>query len=190
MTPEREARIRKVVSKRQFDITVVFENVNDPHNIAACLRSCDAVGIAEVFILSTKEKNQSKLSKKSSASASKWLAINHFNSTTDCFNSVRNSYSKIFATKLGISSIDLYSMKFTESLALVFGNEKDGVSEEAAALCDGNFIIPQVGMIESLNISVACAVTLYEAYRQRMKVGLYESSSEKSESIISEWLKK
>ncbi|MCY7410078.1 MAG: RNA methyltransferase [Chitinophagales bacterium] len=178
------------MSKRQFDITVVFENVNDPHNIAACLRSCDAVGIAEVFILSTKEKNQSKLSKKSSASASKWLTINHYSSTAECFTALRKSYSKIFATKLGISSIDLYHMNFTESLALVFGNEKDGVSEEAAALCDGNFIIPQVGMIESLNISVACAVTLYEAYRQRMTAGFYQKPNDKFETIVSEWLKK
>ena len=174
MTPQREQKIQHVLSNRQPDLTVVFENIDDPHNISACLRSCDAVGVSEVYILSTNDKKQSKLGKKSSASASKWLTIHHFFKVDDCFSEVRKKYSRIYSTLLTPSSVNLYEVNFKQSIALVFGNEHDGVSKEAASKCDGNFIIPQVGMIQSLNISVACAVTLYEAFRQRSLSGYYK----------------
>jgi len=169
MTPNREQRIAQVQSKRQHNLTVIFENVHDPHNISACLRSCDAIGVQEVFIISSNEKKEMKLGKKSSASAAKWLTIHHYFDVPACFAEVRKKYAKIYSTRLDANAIDLYKMDFTQSIALVFGNEHDGVSEEAAGLSDGNFVIPQVGMIQSLNISVACAVTLYEAFRQRRK---------------------
>jgi len=169
MTPDREQRIAKVLSNRLVDITVIFEHVHDHHNISACLRSCDAIGIQEVFIISSTEKKQIKLSAKSSASAAKWLTIHHYFEVKECFDEVRKKYSKIYSTRLDANAVDLYEMDFTQSIALIFGNEHDGVSEEAARLCDGNFVIPQVGMIRSLNVSVACAVTLYEAFRQRRK---------------------
>lgn len=169
MTSDREQRIAEVQSKRQRDLTVIFENVHDPHNISACLRSCDAVGIREVFIISSGEKKEMKLGKKSSASAAKWITIHHYLEVKQCFEEVRKKYTTIYSTRLDANAIDLYEMDFSQSIALVFGNEHEGVSEEAAALSDGNFMIPQVGMIRSLNISVACAVTLYEAFRQRRK---------------------
>ena len=127
------------------------------------------MGIQDVFIISSQERKQIKLSAKSSASAAKWLTIHHYFNVKECFEEVRKNYKKIYSTRLASGAIDLYEMDFTQSIALVFGNEHDGVSEEAANLSDGNFIIPQVGMIQSLNVSVACAVTLYEAFRQRMK---------------------
>jgi tRNA (guanosine-2'-O-)-methyltransferase len=95
-------------------------------------------------------------------------------------------YGAIYVTQLAEESVPLYELNLTGSAALVFGNEKDGVSEQAAALADRKFIIPQVGMIQSLNISVACAVTLYECYRQRKLLGLYDraANSEVLTSII------
>ncbi len=170
MTPHREQRIKQVTENRQHDITVIFENVHDPHNIAACLRSCDAIGVSEVYIISTVGKKESKLGNKSSASAAQWLTIHHYFNVEECFSVLRSRYSKIFSTRLAEDALDLYTMDFTQSIALVFGNEHDGVSNEASALCDGNIIIPQVGMIQSLNISVACAVTLYEVFRQRRRM--------------------
>jgi len=174
MTPERARRIREVAALRQHDLTVIFEHVDDPHNIAACLRSCDAVGIAEVYIISKKEKQLSKLGKKSSASAAKWITIHHYFDAKECLNEVKKKYTKIYSTLLSPSSIDLFEMNFTQPIALLFGNEHEGVSIEASSLCDGNFMIPQVGMIQSLNISVACAVTLYEAFRQRKLAGFFK----------------
>src|SRR6478672_10106084 len=98
MTSNRGQRIAEVQSKRQHDLTVIFENVHDPHNISACLRSCDAIGIQEVFIISSIEKKEIKLGKKSSASAAKWLKIHHFFDIAACFVEVKKKYAKIYST--------------------------------------------------------------------------------------------
>ena len=105
------------------------------------------------------------------------LALGHFNSVAACFIALRNNYEVVLTTHLSSKSIDLFNIDFTKSIALVFGNEHSGVSNEANALADGNFIIPQMGIIQSLNISVACAVTIYEAYRQKSLAGHYEKST-------------
>jgi tRNA (guanosine-2'-O-)-methyltransferase len=174
MTPERKARLEFVLSKRQNDITIVLENVFDPHNISAVLRTCDAVGVQDVYVLNTKIPRHKKWGPKSSSSAAKWLTVHQFENAEECFFELRRKYSKILTTHLSSDAVNLYNINFTETLALVFGNEHSGVSEEIRMLADGNFIIPQMGIIRSLNISVACAVTLYEACRQKNLAGHYD----------------
>jgi tRNA (guanosine-2'-O-)-methyltransferase len=173
MTPERKDRIDSVLAKRQTDLTVVLENVYDPHNISAVMRSCDAVGILEIYVLNTRIPPHKKWGRRSSSSAAKWLTIHQFTDTKQCFEVLRRSYSRILTTHLSGDAVSLYQLDLTQPTALVFGNERDGVSEEIRELSDGNFIIPQVGMIRSLNISVACAVSVYEAYRQKEAAGHY-----------------
>jgi len=173
MTPERIERLTSVLNKRQNDITVVLENVFDPHNISAVMRSCDAVGLQEIYILNTKIPPHKKWGAKSSSSAAKWLTIHQFEDAEECFSSLRKRYSTILTTHLSSDAVDLYSVDLTKSIALVFGNEHSGVSEEIRVLADSNFLIPQVGIIRSLNISVACAVTMYEAFRQKTNAGHY-----------------
>ena len=174
MTPERKARLEFVLSKRQNDITIVLENVFDPHNISAVMRTCDAVGVQELYVLNTKIPRHKKWGPKSSSSAAKWLTVHQFENAQECFTELRKKYSKILTTHLSGDAVNLYDINFVESQALVFGNEHSGVSEEIRKLADGNFIIPQMGIIRSLNISVACAVTLYEAYRQKSVAGHYD----------------
>jgi tRNA (guanosine-2'-O-)-methyltransferase len=174
MTPEREERLRSVLHKRQNDITVVLENVFDPHNISAVMRTCDAVGIQEIYVLNTRIARHKKWGAKSSSSAAKWLTVHQFENAAQCFTALRAKYSRIMATHLASGAADLYEIDLTQRIALVFGNEHDGISKEILPLTDGNFIIPQMGMIRSLNISVACAVTLYEAFRQKRLAGHYE----------------
>ena len=174
MTPERTERLNTVLSKRQPGITVVLENVSDPHNISAVMRTCDAIGIQDIYVLNTVISNHKKWGTKSSSSAAKWLTIHQFTDVKTCFEVLRKNYKKIYTTHLSSDAVDLYDLDFSESVALVFGNEHSGVSDELIGLCDGNFIIPQVGIIKSLNISVACAVTLYEAYRQKKIAGHYD----------------
>ncbi|HMR92242.1 MAG TPA: RNA methyltransferase [Chitinophagaceae bacterium] len=173
MTPERRERLSSVLARRQPDLTVVLENVFDPHNISAVMRSCDAVGIQEIFILTTKIPRHKKWGAKSSSSAAKWLTIHQYGDAAACFIELRSRYDLILTTHLSSSAADLYQVDFTQRIALVFGNEHAGVSEEIREMADGNFIIPQVGIIRSLNISVACAVSLYEAYRQKKMAGHY-----------------
>ncbi len=173
MTPERTSKLTTVLSKRQPDLTVVLENVFDPHNISAVMRTCDAVGVQEVYVLNTKIPRHKKWGAKSSSSAAKWLTVHQFENTDECFAALRQRYSSIFTTHLASDSVSLYEMDLTLPTALIFGNEHSGVSDEARALADGNFLIPQVGIIRSLNISVACAVSLYEGLRQKERAGHY-----------------
>jgi tRNA (guanosine-2'-O-)-methyltransferase len=173
MTPERKERITNVLNHRQADLTVVMENVHDPHNIAAVMRTCDSIGIQEIYVLNTIIARHKKFGKKSSAGARGWLTIHQYDNTEDCMIAVKAKYEHIYATHLGEKAVSLYELNLSQPVALVFGNEHAGITEECLKYCDGNFIIPQVGMVKSLNISVACAVTLYEAYRQREKAGNY-----------------
>lgn len=174
MTPERTERINEVLAKRQPGLTVVLENVNDPHNIAAVMRTCDAVGIQDIYILNTKIGAHEAWSAKASSSAVNWLTIHQFNNLNECIAALRKKFDKIYTTHLSTDAVGLYELDLTKKVALVFGNEHDGCSDEIIALADGNFIIPQVGMIKSLNISVACAVSVYEAFRQRDAIGDYD----------------
>ena len=190
MTPERTERLASVLNKRQDDITVVLENVYDPHNISAVMRTCDAVGVQEIFILNTKIPRHKKWGAKSSSSAAKWLTVHQFDDAGQCFSSLRKRYSSILTTYLGNDSIGLHQLDLTKSIALVFGNEHSGVSDEIRQLADGNFVIPQAGIIQSLNISVACAVTLYEAYRQKKLAGHYEHKKlddARYNQLLKEW---
>jgi tRNA (guanosine-2'-O-)-methyltransferase len=175
MTPERYDRLTSVLNKRQLNLTVVLENVADPHNISAVMRTCDAVGIQEIYILNTVIPKHKKWGAKSSSSAAKWLTIHKFTDVKECFDALRKNYDKIYTTHLSTDAVGLYDLNLTENVALVFGNEHSGVSDELISWCDGNFIIPQVGIIKSLNISVACAVSVYEAFRQKNNAGHYDA---------------
>jgi tRNA (guanosine-2'-O-)-methyltransferase len=190
MTNERRQKIESVLSKRQNDLTIVLENVFDPHNISAVMRSCDAVGIQEIYVLNTKIPRHKKWGARSSSSAAKWLTVHQFENTAECFAALRRKYSTILTTHLSTDAVSLYELKLTKSVALVFGNEHSGVSEEIIQLADGNFIIPQVGMIRSLNISVACAVSLYEAFRQKQAAGHYEQqklATDEYSTLFNRW---
>ncbi|MCS7051397.1 MAG: RNA methyltransferase, partial [Thermomicrobium sp.] len=174
ITERRVQRMHEVLARRQPDLTVVLENVHDPHNVSAVLRSCDAVGVLTVHLVYTVEPFP-QLSENVSGSALKWLDLVFHPSIAECYRTLREQGFTIYATDLRdpSRSLDLYDLDLTAPVALVFGNEQRGVSDEAVMLADGNFVIPMMGMVRSLNISVACAVSLYEALRQRRQAGHY-----------------
>lgn len=188
----RMEKIRKVLARRQPGLTVVMENIHDPHNVSAVFRTCDAVGVKKVELLYTLEKFP-RIGRKSSSSANKWLEHRRHTSVTDCFRTLREEGFRIYATHLGSDSRSLYDLDLTQKVALVFGNEHRGVSEEAAASADANFQIPMVGMIQSLNVSVAAAVSLYEALRQRLACGALSRSSlspEELDALYEDWIRR
>lgn len=190
MTPEREERIRTVLDKRQENLIIVLENVFDPHNISAVMRTCDAVGVQDLFVLNTRIPRHKRWGAKSSSSAASWLTVRQFDNAKECFEAVRRQVDRIYTTHLSTDAVPLYDMQLTGRIALVFGNEHSGVSDEILAWSDGNFVIPQVGIIQSLNISVACAVTLYEAYRQKKAAGQYDQTGlppERYQDLLSAW---
>ncbi|WP_341843346.1 RNA methyltransferase [Chitinophaga caseinilytica] len=190
MTPERKERLLSVINKRQANLTVVLENVEDPHNVSAVLRTCDAVGIQDVYVLTTKVPRHKRWGVKSSSSAAQWLTVHQFTDTNELATALRAKYDKIYTTHLADGAMSLYDIDFSGSVALVFGNEQTGVSPEIRALADGNFVIPMMGIIRSLNISVACAVSIYEAMRQKSLAGHYAAPSlpdAQRNGLLAEW---
>jgi tRNA (guanosine-2'-O-)-methyltransferase len=188
----RKNKIFKVLEQRQPDLTVVMENIHDPHNVSAMLRSSDAVGIHEVNLIYTSAKYP-KIGSKSSSSANKWIARRKFPSVSECYAQLRSEGFQILATKLDENARQLYEFDLTKPTAFVFGNEHAGVTDEAAREADATVYIPMMGMIQSLNVSVACAVTIYEALRQRLQKGYYNDprfDQKMLERLKEEWLRK
>ena len=180
----------RVLDHRQDDLTVVLENVFDPHNISAVMRSCESVGVQELYVLNNRMPPHKKWGSRSSSSAAKWLTIHQFTNAEECFGVIRQKYKRVLATHLAETATSLYDLDLTQSVALVFGNEHSGVSEEILSFTDGNFIIPQMGIIRSLNISVACAVSLYEAFRQKVAAGHYQNrklDEETASLLLKKW---
>jgi len=187
ITDRRLARFKEVVSKRQMDLTVILENVHDPHNIAAVLRTCDSVGIREIFVILNDpqiDPKKYKFGRRSSSSANKWIDVRMYTDASTAMKEIKVTYAKVYGTHLGEDSRSLYDLELSDSVALAFGNEHDGLSDDIKKHLDGNFIIPQFGMVQSLNISVACAVSVYEACRQRIAAGKYENAEVKTDAQV------
>ena len=190
-TPERKNKINAVAGKRQKSLTVVLENIHDPHNVSAIFRTCDAIGVPEVSLIYNEEKFP-KIGKKSSASAYKWVEKRKFKTVEECYEELHSSGFKIYASSLEAKK-NFYELDLTKKCALVIGNEHRGLSDEAGELADEKFIIPMQGMVQSLNVSVAAAVILFEIMRQRTAKRMYENSeySEKElEKLINYWANK
>jgi tRNA (guanosine-2'-O-)-methyltransferase len=171
-TEQRLNRLETVLRHRQPDLTVVMENIHDPHNVSAILRSCDAAGVMAVQLIYTSTEYP-EIGKKSSASAKKWVEQRRFANVKDCYTTLHDEGFTIYATHLEEAAKTPYEINLTGKVAIVVGNEHDGVSFEAAQLADEILQIPMFGMIQSLNVSVATGVILFEAVRQRIDSGDY-----------------
>jgi tRNA (guanosine-2'-O-)-methyltransferase len=174
-TERRLNRLMQVLRHRQPDMTVVMENIHDPHNVSAVLRSCDAAGVMELQLIYT-DTDFPDIGKKSSASAKKWVELRQFKNVKDCYKKLHEEGFTIYATHLEEKATSLFEIDLTKKVAIVVGNEHKGVSPEAARSADGILQIPMFGMIQSLNVSVATAVILFEAVRQRIASEQYDDS--------------
>ena len=191
-TEKRIEKIKWVLNKRQPSLRVIIENIHDPHNVSAIFRTCDAAGVPKISLVYNVEKF-TKIGKKSSASAYKWIEREKYNSVEDCYNQLRKEKFKIYASSLNSDSKNLYELDFTRKTAIIYGNEHRGLSEEAEELADERFFIPMFGMVQSLNVSVSAAISIYEALRQRSLKGLYdksELSSKELKELTDEWVQK
>jgi tRNA (guanosine-2'-O-)-methyltransferase len=191
-TIRRVAKVREVLAARQDSLMVVLENIHDPHNVSAIFRTCDAVGVPKVCLVYNMEKFP-KIGKKTSASALKWVEKEKYKSIEKCYSELRSNGFRIYASAINHESKNIYELDLTVKAAIVLGNEHRGVSEEAAGAADDTFMIPMFGMVQSLNVSVAGAVILYEALRQRIRKGMYDKSGITNERFLETeeiWLKK
>jgi tRNA (guanosine-2'-O-)-methyltransferase len=166
LLPERKARIDEVVANRTRTLTVVMEAFCDPQNVNAVLRTCEAFGIQELHAIEGPMKVYDR-NKKISQNADKWLDVHRWRSTAECLAKLRADGFAIYATHLDDGAVPLERLSFAGKVALVFGNESRGVSDEALALADATYVIPMRGFMQSFNVSVAAAISIAKAVDRR-----------------------
>jgi tRNA (guanosine-2'-O-)-methyltransferase len=189
---KRIAKIEKALGFRQPDLRIVLENIHDPHNVSAIFRTCDSIGVPEIFLVYNRE-TFPKIGKKISASAYKWVKKTNFTTIDECYTKLRSDGFKIYATEITENSKSLWDLSYVDKIAIVLGNEHRGVSKEASEKADSNILIPMFGMVQSLNVSVSTAIILYEIARQRFFSGGYDKLKyhpQEFETLLNKWLLK
>ncbi len=187
-------KIRDVVSHRQKGLAIVLEDVHDPHNTAAIMRTADSLGITDIRLVFIKEKpyDPKKVGKVSSSSANKWMDFHIYTSIKDCYSDLKNEGFYIAVTTLATGATTMAQSNLTITpLAVVFGNEHAGVSIEAVNGADSSLYIPMVGMVQSLNISVSAAIVMTEIVRRRNETGnTYFLSQSEQAALIDDYLQR
>ena len=176
ITDRRLERIRGVLARRQKDLTLIIANVHDPHNVSAIYRSCDAFGVLKVHLYYT-DTAFPTLGLKSSASARKWVQSERHADAGVLVNGLKDQGYQVLATGFEDQARPMVDYDLTRPTAVILGNEHRGVDPELRALATDVAYIPMQGMVQSLNVSVAAAVTLFEAWRQRRAAGMYDAPS-------------
>jgi tRNA (guanosine-2'-O-)-methyltransferase len=172
LTSKRSKKLRAVASNRQSGLIIVLEDIHDPHNAAAVLRTCDAFGIQDVYFIFEQEEpfNPRRVGKATSSSANKWLTFTVSNSTRRTLQKLRKQGYEIIATVADTNAKDIFATKLTsKKIAILIGNEHRGLSPTAVKLADTLITIPMLGMVQSLNLSVTAAILMFEITRQRQK---------------------
>src|SRR5690554_2703381 len=193
-TESRWEKIQDVVSKRTRHLTVVVEDIYQPHNASAVLRSCDGFGIQDVHII--ENKNTFDASSQVTIGADQWLSIHRYNNadsdnTTACLESLRKKGYKIIATSPHENDVNINDLPIQDTTALIFGTELEGISDKAKELADGFVKIPMWGFSESFNISVSAAICLYNLTRRLRNSDVqWELDAEEKEILTCDWLKR
>lgn len=189
VTPERLKRLDAVLAMRQPDLTVFAENLHKPRNWSAMVRNCDAVGINEMHVLPGS--NSIRTHWNTSQGAEKWMRIKTHESTADACEHLKSRNFQLLAAHLSDAAVDYRQIDYTQPTALVLGTELFGVSDTTLAYVDQQISIPMMGVTQSLNVSVACAIVLYEAQRQRQSAGMYTECRLDAQTLTEqrfEWL--
>lgn len=191
MTPARYRRLRSILDRRQPDLTVLVEGLSKPHNVAAVLRTCDAVGVFEVHAVGTAGHGPSFApSRMVSGGSGRYVPVRVHNDLAAAVRALHAEGFRVLAAHLAPGAVDFRSVDYTLPTAILLGTELEGVSPEAEELADGAIAIPMAGAVPSLNVSVAAAVILYEAQRQRAATGFYDRcrlDEEICQRLLFEW---
>ena len=171
-TEDRQERLDRVLAQRQPDLTVFAESLHKPRNFSAIVRTCDAVGINELHAVPGEKGLE--IHWNTSQGAEKWVNVRSHDSLESGCGYLREQGFQLIAAHLSDAATDYRELDYTRPTALLVGTELFGVSEAALAAADQQVMIPMVGVTQSLNVSVACAIVLYEAMRQRQAVGMYD----------------
>jgi len=173
MTPERFLKIKQVLQQRQTDLTVIMDNIHKPHNFNAIVRTCDAVGVSDVQYIPVK-KGYRQLNYYAKGSQ-KWVETHKYDDFPSAAQIFKKQGYQLLAAHFSDAAVDYREIDYTQPTAIVMGTELKGISDETAAIVDKHIIVPMVGMVASLNVSVASAVILFEAQAQRLAAGMYKT---------------
>jgi tRNA (guanosine-2'-O-)-methyltransferase len=173
MTPERLERINIMLDKRQPDLTVCMEGVHKSHNLAAVVRTADAIGVSDVHAIW--KSDEMEVRGGSAAGSQNWIDVHNYSKTSDAIDALKKQGMQVLVTNLSDNAVDFREIDYTKPTAIILGQEKFGASDIALEMADQHIVIPMVGMVQSLNVSVACSVVLYEAQRQRQLAGMYNT---------------
>jgi len=171
MTPERRQKLDAVLDRRQPDLTILAENLHKPRNFSAIVRTCDAVGIHEVNVVPGDFHPRRHWH--TSSGTEKWIGVRTHDSMDSASRWLKDRGFRLVAAHLSDQAGDFRDVDYTQATALLIGTELVGVSDEALKYADVQITIPMQGMSQSLNVSVAAAIVLYEAQRQRLAAGMY-----------------
>lgn len=188
MIPRRYEKLKQVLNQRQPDLTVLTEDVHKPHNLSAIIRTCDAVGIMAVHAVN--RHSDTPTYSQVAQGSEKWVKLHSHPDIKTAIKHLQQQKHRVYGAHLSDRAIDYRQVDYTQPTAILLGTEKWGVTDEAADLVDGHIIIPMQGMVQSLNVSVANGVILFEAQRQRLEAGLYNRvrlDPETYRQIIFEW---
>ena len=188
MTPERFAKLKQALARRQPDLTVLADGVHKPHNVSAILRTCDAIGIHRLHAISPD--GAIRRHHMMAGGSRRWVEVVTHSSVADAATGLRAAGWQLAAAHAEHGARDYRDVDYTQRIAVIFGAELYGPSEQALEHADLSIRIPMHGLVESLNVSVAAAVILFEAERQRREAGLYDRSRldpEEFESTLFEW---
>ena len=181
MTPSRYKKILQMLKQRQTGLTVVMENVHKAHNLAAIARTCDAVGIPEIHAITRFE--ELNLTQDAASGSGRWVNVDIHKNIDSVYTKLKQRGFQLLTAHFNQKAKDFREYDLTKPTAIVVGQELDGLTNEAISGADGSIIIPMYGMVQSLNVSVATAIILYEAQRQRAKAGMYENHYLNKEEI-------
>jgi len=185
----RNGRIIELLDRRQKDLTVFMDEVHKPHNLAAIVRTCDAVGIGEVHAVYPE--SVLRECHGTAMGSNRWVTTHTHPNLTSGINQIKSQGKQVLAAHFSDHAVDFRQIDYTKPTAILVGSEKYGVSQHAAELADEHILIPMLGMVQSLNVSVATAIILYEAQRQRERAGLYKQrqlDEQYCENLRFEWL--
>jgi tRNA (guanosine-2'-O-)-methyltransferase len=188
MNPDRFQKLSRALRRRQPDLTVLMERVHKSHNLSAILRNCDAVGVLEAHAIPPEE--GLPVHSHTSAGTAKWVRLVRHRTVQEAVEDLKGRGFRVLAAHPSPEAVDFREVDYTAPTALMMGAELLGLSAEALALADQRVSIPMVGMAESFNVSVATALLLFEAFRQRQAAGMYDESRidpGDRERILFEW---
>lgn len=187
-TERRIYKLSQVIHQRQMDIVIALDHIHDQHNLSAVVRSADAAGFGRI-IWTPDFKMTEKINPEISRGAERWVDLRLYQDLKPELLNLKQQGYQIVATHMARKAVDFRSIDWTKPSVVVFGNEHRGVSDDVVEIADSNIFLPMLGFVQSLNISVAAAVTLYEIQRQRENAGLYSqnASEEQVRNLHAEW---